>query len=83
MGAQVVGYYRRNKVIAVVVTGMHSQGERLLDSFARSFEKIRMELFGEEFIVNALINEDAFGEGRFLLWRPTRPRCCGQRRDNH
>jgi hypothetical protein len=54
----------RYEVIAVVVSLMTPQGQRLSDFLACLFEDMRMQLFGQEFVIQSLIDEYAFREGR-------------------
>src|SRR5687768_10309298 len=57
-----VGDERGDEIVAVVVVIVPAQLERLIGGVAGSFEHLRIELFAEEFVAPALIDEDSAGE---------------------
>lgn len=54
-----------DKKIAVVVSFVCTQRQRLIDLFACGLEQMRVQLFGQEFVRQSLVDQDAGGEG----WR--------------
>src|SRR5574343_404144 len=57
-----------DEIVAVVIAGMAAQLDRLARVDAGSFELLRIQLFGEEFIAQPLIDQCAVREGRLLLF---------------
>ena len=60
--AQMVFDEARNEVIAVVVAGVAAQFERLAGGAAGFLEGFRIQLLGEEFVGQALVDQDAVRE---------------------
>lgn len=59
---QVVADEGLNEVIAVVVTILHAQLQRLSDALARLLKQFRPKLLGEKLILATLVNKNAFGK---------------------
>ena len=55
---QMIVHERCDKVVTVIVAGLHSQGQWLASSITGSLEQARLELFVEEFVAVSLVNED-------------------------
>src|SRR5258708_784024 len=64
--AQMVFHESRDKKIAVIVTFMTAQGQRLAGIPAGGLEDLRIELIGEEFVRQSLIDQNRAGEPRLL-----------------
>ena len=64
MMAQVVFHERRNEKVAVIVTFLAAQRQRLAGIAAGGFEDFGIELIGEEFVRQPLINQDRACETR-------------------
>ena len=58
---QVVADEGLNEVIAVVVTILHAQLQRLSDALAGLLKQLRTKLLGEKLILAALVDQNAFG----------------------
>jgi hypothetical protein len=61
MKAQVVFDEALDEVVAVVVAGVAAQRQRLADRGAGGFEQVGMQLLGQEFVGQALVDQDAAG----------------------
>ena len=66
MIGDVILHEGRNEIVVVVVTAMPTQGQRLLGSPASGFELMRQQFGIQELIVQALIDQDALWEWRFV-----------------
>src|SRR5512141_2094173 len=53
---------RLDEPVAVVVPGLPSQPEPLARACAGGFEQLGSQLFGEKFVVSALVDEDLVGK---------------------
>lgn len=65
MVSQMVGDEGRDEIVAVVVGRVATQGEGLPGLGAGFLEQLRMQLFGQKFVGQPLVDQDAFGVGRF------------------
>lgn len=61
--AQVVVHEALDEVVAVVVARVAAQRERLAHGRAGGLEQVRVQLLGQEFVGQALVDEDARGVG--------------------
>ena len=48
-----------NEIIAMIIPRMTAQGERLMGALAGGFKLMRQQLIMQEFVAQALINQDA------------------------
>ena len=77
--SNVVADKRGDEVVAVIVAGLQAQLERVIIGLACRLEKIRFQLFGEEIVGVALVDEDCqalTGTGnqrRRIVVGPSRP----------
>jgi len=62
--AQMLRHKTGNEIVAVVVARMLAQRERLLGRRAGGFKQMRMQLLGQKFVGQTLVDQDAAGVGR-------------------
>lgn len=80
---QMVGNEALHKVVAVVVACVAAQRERLTGLCASCFQQMGVELIRQKFVTQALVYQNAAGEGRTgcldALRRVGSIRCSGRR----
>ncbi len=57
MMLEVIRQERRDEIVAVVMPGLHSQGQRMTYSLTRCLQQFGLELTGKKFIRLALIHK--------------------------
>ena len=64
MVPQMVFHEGADEVVAVVVTGVAAQGQRLGSRFTGLLQQVRVQLLGQELVGQPLVHQDALGKQR-------------------